>query len=236
MRKLSNEIKVGSLFIACVIGLIYLTVSTGKFHIKDKGYNIYVAFDDIAGIEKNSPVMFNGLEIGRVQDIKVSYKDSTARIILKLLIPQNIKVGDNPLVSIKTLGFMGEKYVHISSPQRESFLEANALLEGRNPGDMDAIFSEAQILSKNINAFLDTAEDLIANLNSTVEENSKSITKSITNISEITERVNSTLKKNQEYLDQIVYNLRNATRNFEEFSKDIKKNPWKLLFKEKGEK
>ena len=43
--------------------------------------------------------------------------------------------------------------------------------------------------------------------------------------------VKSIVVDNKQGFDNIVTNLEGTTKNFEEFSADLKKNPWKLLFK-----
>ena len=51
MKKYGNEFKIGLFFTLCLLGLMYLIVSTGKLNIKQGGYYIYVAFDEVAGVE-----------------------------------------------------------------------------------------------------------------------------------------------------------------------------------------
>ncbi|MBU1524644.1 MAG: MCE family protein [Candidatus Omnitrophica bacterium] len=232
MKKYSNEIKVGVFFIVCLIGLLYLTVSTGKFHIKKRGYNIYVVFDDVAGLGKDSPVMINGLEAGRVQGIEFTQEGET-KIKLKLLLQPDVKIWDNSKVSIKTLGFMGEKYVHIASFKGKEFIKPQAQLLGKSPLDMEVLLGEAETLSKNINTLAEEAKKLAETLNMTVGENRQSLSRVISNAGEITERLDFTLRKNGKSLDQIIKNLEKISINFEEFSEDIKRRPWKLLFKTK---
>ena len=45
--------------------------------------------------------------------------------------------------------------------------------------------------------------------------------------------VNSIVTDNKQGVDNIVTNVENSTKNLEEFTDDVKKNPWKLLFKPK---
>ncbi|MFH1621833.1 MAG: MlaD family protein [Candidatus Omnitrophota bacterium] len=229
MKKYSNELKVGIFFIICIIGLLYLTISTGKFHLKDEGYNIYVIFDDVSGLQKNSSVMINGLELGRVQELKTYSQEGRERIRLKLLINKDTKIWDGCEISIKTLGLMGEKYVHIKSSQGKEYVRPESLLIGKVPTDMDVLFSQAEVLMK------ETAK-LAQTLNGTVEENRQSLSKSVSNIGEITEQLKLTLKDNAESLDNIIKNFESTSTNFEEFSQDLKKHPWKLLFRPKEKK
>jgi len=211
MKKYSNEFKVGIFVILCILGLSYLTYRTGKLNIKKDGYSIYVVFDDVAGLQKKAPVMLNGFEVGKVEDVKIAYDNNKTKVILKLWLNKDAKVRANPTVSIKTLGLMGEKYIRISSSEGGDFIKPETILQGRPYGDMDALLDQAQVISGNVNSLTEEVKKLTVNLNYTVEGN-------------------------QDRISQIVKNLEATTKNFEEFSADIKNHPWKLLFKTKEKK
>ena len=205
MKKYGNEFKVGLFVVLCIIGLVYLIFSTGKITLKKKGYNIYVLFDDVAGLNDKAPVMLNGLEVGKVDGIKFSYDNEKTRITLNLWIDAAAKIRDQAVVSIKTLGLMGEKYIQVSSSQGSGFLAPNAVLEGRPYLDLDALLAQAQVATKSLS---EEFNKLLAGLNGTLEENKGSI-------------------------NQIIQNLESSSQNLEDFSSDIKMHPWKLLIKGK---
>jgi phospholipid/cholesterol/gamma-HCH transport system substrate-binding protein len=51
------------------------------------------------------------------------------------------------------------------------------------------------------------------------------------NLDDILLEVKSLVKENRPNLDNIIVNLEDTTKNFKEFSEDVKSHPWKLLFK-----
>ncbi len=51
------------------------------------------------------------------------------------------------------------------------------------------------------------------------------------NLDKILAEIKSVVTDNRQNLDDIVVNLEMTTENFKEFSEDVKKHPWKLLFK-----
>ncbi len=51
------------------------------------------------------------------------------------------------------------------------------------------------------------------------------------NLDKTLAEVKSLVVDNREHLDNVVVNLESTTQNFKEFSEDVKKHPWKLLFK-----
>jgi len=144
MKKYTNEFKVGLFIIICILGLVYLTFSTGKVNFKKKGYNIYVIFNEVCGLSNKAPVMLNGLEVGKVQDIVVQYDKDRTQILLKLWIDEQAKIRENPVVSIKTLGLMGEKYIQIASTEGNEFIKPEAVLVGEPYADLDAMMKQVQ--------------------------------------------------------------------------------------------
>jgi ABC-type transporter Mla subunit MlaD len=164
-----------------------------------------VIFNDIAGLEKKAPVMLNGLEVGKVDDINITYDNAGTSITLKLWLDDKAKVREDAIVSIKTLGLMGEKFIQISSAGDKGFIAPGATLSGKPYMDIDALLEQAQIMTRDIST---QVNKLVANLNGTVEDNKGNVS-------------------------QIIKNLEVTSKNFEEFSDDIKRHPWKLLIKTK---
>lgn len=187
MKKFTNEFMVGLFIVLCLAGLWYMLYSTGKLNIKKAGYNIYVSFNEVAGLQKNAPVMINGLETGKVEEIKFCYDNDRTSVILKLWLDESAKVRANPKISIKNLGLMGEKYIQISSFEGKEFIHPGIVIVGEPYVDLDAMMA----------------------------------------------KVNGTLDDNKGNINSIVKNLEMTSKNFEEFSDDLKRHPWKLLFKGK---
>ncbi len=175
MKKYGNEFKVGLFIIICLLGLAFLTLSTGKLDFQKEGYNIYVAFDQVSGLDVKAPVMLNGYEVGEIEEVKVVSGEDRTKIVLKLIIEEGIKIRSNPKVSIKTLGMMGEKYIQISSYQGKGFIPAGSTLEGRPYIDMDALLD-------NVNNLTEEVKKLTKNLNYTVEDKQDEISRMVDNL------------------------------------------------------
>jgi ABC-type transporter Mla subunit MlaD len=186
-KKWINEFQVGLFVFLCLAGFFYMSYRTGKMDIKKKGYEITVVFPDAAGLHKKAPVMLNGLEIGKVDDVTPTYLNNKTTIALKLWLEENAKVREGSKFSIQMMGLMGEKYVQIASSENEKFIEPGSTTEGEPYVDLSV---------------------LIVNLNKLVEDNKSGLGNTIKNFDATSE-------------------------NFLEFSDDLKRNPWKLLFKTK---
>ncbi|MCX5716609.1 MAG: hypothetical protein NTV07_07210 [Candidatus Omnitrophica bacterium] len=58
----------------------------------------------------------------------------------------------------------------------------------------------------------------------------------IADLRKLTQDVDETLTGNRGKIDEIIANMNETSKNFKEFSDDIKHNPWKLLMKTKEKK
>ncbi|MCF7870094.1 MAG: MlaD family protein [Candidatus Omnitrophica bacterium] len=175
MKKYGNEFKVGLFFLICILGLAAITFKTGKINFKKEGYNLYVTFNQVAGLDVKAPVMLNGYEVGEVEEVKVVSQEDKTHILLKLLIDQGIKIRINPKVSIKTLGMMGEKYIQITSHTGKGFLKPDSRLEGKPYVDTDDLID-------NVNNLTEEVKKLTTNLNYTVKDNQDKISRMISNL------------------------------------------------------
>ena len=110
---------------------------------------------------------------------------------------------------------MGEKYIQISSPGGENFIMPGQVLEGKASMDLDVLMGEAEGLSEDI-------KTLIGNVGSLTDE-----------VKKLAKNLNYTVEGNQDSISAMIENFEATSKNFEEFSQDIKRHPWKLLFKPK---
>ena len=242
--KINNEIRIGIMLTVAVALLAVLTIKTGKFNISKQGYRIRVHFQDIDGVNLNSPVMFNGFEIGVVEDIIIRDDRDGTKMELVLWLENKAKLREGSRAYVKNLGFMGEKYVGLISGENDKpCLVENSLIIGQKPSDFGQIMADGQKIvvqlkeiSQNINERLTTNRDhidgIIANADVTLE-----------NMSSITKSIDLRFKGNGENINEIVSNLNKTsanlsviTANLEEMTYDLKLHPWKILHRTKEKK
>jgi phospholipid/cholesterol/gamma-HCH transport system substrate-binding protein len=189
-----------------------MTYSTGKLDIKKKGYSVHVIFKEAAGLGKKAPVMLNGLEIGKVDEIKPFYDGNKTLISLKLWLEEQAKIREGSTFSIQMMGLMGEKYIQISSSENANFISPGSTLSGDPYVDLSV---------------------LITNLNKAVDENKETLKRAIANFDKVLANTNDVVAGNKDSLARTIKNFETTSQNFEEFSDDLKRNPWKLLFRVK---
>ncbi len=112
MKKYAMETIVG-IFLAFGLILIgYMTVKLGHVNLfGDDTYTLNARFTSVSGLREGSTVDMLGIGIGRVEKLAIDQTDQ--RAVVKMSIKKNIKVYDDAIVSVKTEGLIGDKYLNV---------------------------------------------------------------------------------------------------------------------------
>ncbi|HOP46737.1 MAG TPA: outer membrane lipid asymmetry maintenance protein MlaD [Desulfobacteraceae bacterium] len=139
MKKFDLELAVGIFMIAGILCLGYLSVKLGRMEFfRGKGYEVYAVFSNTGGLKTGSSVVIAGVEIGRVKEIILD--DYQARVIM--ILPENLKVQEDAIASIKTKGLIGEKYVGITPGGSENIIGQGERIRETEPAvDMEQLIS-----------------------------------------------------------------------------------------------
>ncbi len=125
MRRDRLEMLVGIFVLVGLAALAFLSIKLGKLEvIGNTGYNIQAEFSNIGGLKMGATVEIAGVEVGRVTNI--SLKDYQALVVMRM--KQNVKISEDSIVSIKTKGLIGEKYVSLSPGGSDKMMAAGGTL------------------------------------------------------------------------------------------------------------
>ena len=136
------ELKVGIFIMIGIAILFFIVFSVGEINFSKTGYKIKVLFSFANGIGGTAPVRLAGVGIGQVQGIKImrDEKTNTTKAELTVWINDNTKIENDAVVTINTLGLLGEKYLEIfpGTPGKPS-LKNNDTDSGKDPVPMEKI-------------------------------------------------------------------------------------------------
>ena len=195
------ELKVG-VFILVGIAILFLIVfSMGDINLSKKGYRITAVFNFASGIGPGAPVRLAGVGIGKVDGIRISYSEGDKKTKARLIawIQDDARIEKDAVVTINTLGLLGEKYLEIfPGTNGTPLLKNNDAIVGRDPVPMEKVTENLATLSESVRTIVER-----------LKNGEGTIGKLLT--------------------EEKIYN------DLEAFVADIKKHPWKLLNKPKGE-
>ena len=195
------ELKVG-VFILIGIAILFLIVfSIGDINLSKTGYKIKILFGFAAGIGPSAPVRLAGVGVGQIQGIRIIRNElaKTTKAEITAWINDGAKIEKDAVVTINTLGLLGEKYLEIfPGTSGSAVLKNNETIAGKDPVPMERITENLAKLSDSINTIVER-----------LKKGEGTIGKLLT--------------------DDSIY------KNLEEFTADLKRHPWKLLNKPRGE-
>ena len=235
--KMNNEMKIGLMVSVVIVLLGVLTVKTGKFNLATKGYVVKAHFQNVDGVNLNSPVMFNGFEVGIVEDIKIKESNGDVKIELILWVNENAKLRTGAKAYVKNLGFMGEKYVGLTSGDKGgAYLAPGSVIVGQEPPDFGKILSEGQEISKRLKSISQNIDERLENNKGLLDETLSNLNVAMKDLASIIHNADEQLKTNEKKIDDTITNLHDLSVNLEELSYDLKLNPWKIMYRGKEKK
>ena len=140
MKKFDVELAVGIFVLAGLICLGYLSIKLGKMEVfGGKGYELSAIFPSVGGLKTGSPIVVAGVEVGRVTSIVLENYQARVRISL----PQDLKIQEDAIASIRTKGLIGEKYMDITPGGSEKILKPGGQIrETQPPVDLEELISK----------------------------------------------------------------------------------------------
>jgi len=122
-RKL--EFGVGLFVLLGLAALVYLTIKLGSGALVGSDtYPVEARFANTGGLNTGASVMLAGVNVGRVEDIRLDPEDFSA--IVEMRIRTAVKLPVDTMASIKTSGLIGDKYIALAPGAEEEFLDPSA--------------------------------------------------------------------------------------------------------------
>ena len=109
MKSFKTETYVGLFVLAGFLIFIWGTMQITNIG-DDGGYELYAVFNNAAGLDINAPVRMVGVNVGRVKGIDIT--ERKARVVL--IIDEGRRIDREAVVSIRSQGILGDKFVGIS--------------------------------------------------------------------------------------------------------------------------
>jgi phospholipid/cholesterol/gamma-HCH transport system substrate-binding protein len=216
--KISKEGRVGLMAVAAMVMLYFGFHILKGSDVFSRTYTYYVVYDNIDGLTASNPVLLNGLNVGRVQAIKLMQNRQN-----KLLVSMDIQKGVSvPVGSIATLadgGLLGGKVIHLVLGKSASTLSDGDTLAGMKEAGISALLQEKAL------PLVTHADSLVKNLDlvaSGFRETGHILNQVLKNYDEAGNDVQGLLAENRRNLLAITTNLNKLSTSLVETEKELK--------------
>lgn len=233
--KISNETKVGALtaiaIVVLILGFSYLKGS----NITERNDKLYAVFPSVRGLAVSNAVFINGLQVGKVAEMREKDKNLSG-IIITINLEKDINIPTNSVIAISSELLtataldivLGDSRTYAKDGDtlatKENISVMGEFTKSVNPAINNAnqALVQLQMLIKRLNEIVDprtqtNIQGIVASLNSTArsldrlmnEKNGK-LARSLDNVESIT----GNLAKNNDKINNTLTNLDKASANF----------------------
>lgn len=149
-----RNLRVGLLTVAALAVLVVTIFTIGSRRQLFISHTRYRAsFINVTGLQKGAEVKLNGVTVGFVEEISLSPEPDEERITVRFTLDEvyTERIREDTIVSIKTIGLLGDKYLEIrsGSPEAARVLEGG-LLPSRDPAEMEEFLTGGEDLMENL--------------------------------------------------------------------------------------
>ena len=201
-----NELKVGLLTLASIILVVYMSLRVTS---NQSGFGEHIQYrtiiQDAAGIFPKTPIRVAGITAGKITRLELI--GTQALVTFEVL--KEIKVTANSVLKIKSVGFLGDKYLDIAlgepMPNR---LKENELVPSQSGGGLEDLSKDASEILADLKGVVKAIRDSVAPENQ--ETPLKSIVANINQVVKNTKEITQTIKR---LADQNESKISNALTN-----------------------
>ncbi|MCD4769732.1 MAG: MlaD family protein [Bacteroidales bacterium] len=229
MKKLSNEVRVGTVAIVIIVAFIWLFSFLKGKNILNSTDKYYIVYNNIAGLEKSNPVEINGYKAGIVQYIEL-VNDGSGQIIVTINITRDLRIPYNSVAIITTQTLIAGMKIEILLGDKSQFYSDNDTIPGelavslieKLETDIDPLLMKTDLflaridtLAQSLNALLspevvgqikessDNINSITTNIDRLLTENSSGFSSLIDEL----DRFSTMLSGNRQILDTTISNI-----------------------------
>lgn len=181
-------------------------------------YKYYVVYDNIDGLTASNPVLLNGLNVGRVQEIKL-LQDQQNHLLVSLDIQKGIVLPKGTAALLADGGLLGGKVIHLSMGTSSVNLQDNDTLLGKKESGISAVLQEKAL------PLVTHADSLIQNLAAVADgfkETGKILNQMLKNYDQTGNAVQGLVTENRKNLLVMTSNLNKLSESLVETEKGLK--------------
>ena len=207
METRANYVAVGAFVLACILALVITLLWLAGFQYSHE-YNYYQTnfHGAVTGLGKGTAVRYNGIDVGRVEDLQFDPNDPQI-VIAVLQIQPNLGIRTDSVSSIEPQGLTGGSYVEISGGTKNAPLLA--ALPGQRYPVIKAAPSALQQLTRGAPQLLAKLDNVADRLQAVLSDGNQ---KHLSNTLESLDKVTSALANRSGEIEDALANLSAASK------------------------
>ncbi|MBS3744321.1 MAG: MCE family protein [Wenzhouxiangellaceae bacterium] len=160
METKANYIVIGAFTFAVAIAAVLFGLFAARYATESAWNNYQILFEEsVIGLSDGSPVLYNGVNVGRVTDLKLNPED-VREVIVTVEIGAKVPIHEDTVASVRLTGLTGTAAIQLSGGSPESPLLTN---DEDQPERIEAVSSP-------LNRLLESSEGIIVTANKALNQ------------------------------------------------------------------
>ena len=228
--KITKEIKTAILVLSGILLFIFIFNYLKGENLLSSSRKITAIYDNVEGLIPSAAVTINGHKIGKVQDITFT-EDGSGKLEVLMLIDSNFKFSKNSTAELYESGLIGGKAIAIvpANDGAENVISGDVLRSEIKPGLTDLVNQRLTPLQQKIEKVMESTDVLLANINSVLDEKTKSnirgsfsqLEQTIASFESTSNALNALLQDNKTSITTTLDNFSNISENLSEVSSNL---------------
>ncbi|MBP7562516.1 MAG: MCE family protein [Candidatus Cloacimonetes bacterium] len=198
----AQKIRLGIFLLTGLICLLALLVLIAGSKMMEKRDRYYILYDNtsVNGLQIGGQVMYNGIRIGRIEDIQIDRKDVT-RVIVDFTVRQGTPIKENTEATLVAVGITGLKQIELTGGTNDAkTIEPGSYVK---PGKslFDNISDKAESIANKVDVVLSNVIEI------TSKENQNNLKATLANLKKISEEVKQPINNSLTNVESLTYEL-----------------------------
>ncbi len=211
---MTNEIKVGIVTLCALAMLVGMLWWGGSLSSKEKGWPLYVKFDNVAGLGSGARVRISGIGIGHVEKLKL--EDGKAVAILR--ITSDVPLYEEYRFTVEIPTLLGESYVTVTPTDNpKNLLKSGDEIEGIPPVTLEDFTPQILAVVGRVEEVLGSLAEVIGSeeVKGSLGSMAKHMVGATKNIDVMTAVLKATVQAKQSDLENTLDSIEVAARHIE---------------------
>ncbi|HYV94418.1 MAG TPA: MlaD family protein [Chitinophagales bacterium] len=215
MFRVPNEFKVGVVAtIAIVLAVLGYNLLRGKNSFnRDRIY--FAKYDHVDGLALAAHVRYNGMNVGRVQDMELA-TDGSGKIIMSMNVSPALKIPRGSVAKIVQIDLFGTRAVQIElSHEKEILQSGDTLQSGAEKDVISGVKDQAKALLGSLDTVVTSVREIFD------DQTRTNLQKSFASVQHTLDNLDKSISSNQGRLDRIFSNIESITYNVNQNKEQI---------------
>ncbi len=203
---MNSQARLGAFVLVALILFVFATGRVGDIvWVKQDTNVVETEFDDLMGLDVQSPVLMAGVKIGIVQEIMLRNNRAVVRVALN----QDVRLPASTRATIIGRGLVGEKNLSLSAePGDSDWLPDGALIPSDPSGDISTFIAQSSSITDDIKKLSDTLTRMFSD-----EGETTSLKSLLAKTNQTVEQLSAIITENRSELRSTIHNLNSASNS-----------------------